>query len=284
MKVIVGRYAGFCPGVMNSVSKAEDAVNHYKEIYCLGELIHNKTVVLELEKKGIQMVNDINDIPNGSVVIFRAHGVKESIYKEALEKELHIIDLTCNIVKNIHEKVKQARDDSFIIIIGDSKHPETIGTKDFAGNNAFVVGDAEDIDKAFTNFITGDLKKVFVISQTTFSLAKFEELVLIIEDRFKDYELSINNSICKVTELRQKEVEELSKEVDCVIVVGGKNSSNTKKIYDISMKNCKRVLHIEKREELDSEDFSKWNNVLIVAGASTPKKIVEEVKQYLESR
>lgn len=282
MEVIVGKYAGFCPGVMNSVTKAQEAVDKYEELYCLGELIHNKTVVTELEEKGMKTVDDINEVPNNGVVIFRAHGVKESIYEDAKNKSLEVIDLTCAIVKNIHEKVSDKKNDNFIIITGDELHPETIGTKDFAGDNSCVVSIDEDIDKAYEKFLKSNLEKVYVISQTTFSLKKFEELSLLINDKFKEYEIEINNSICKATELRQKEVEELSKEVDCVIVVGGKNSSNTKKLYDISIKNCMNVFHIERINELNKNDFNNINKIAIVAGASTPKNIIEEVKEYFE--
>lgn len=281
MEVIVGKYAGFCPGVMNSVTKAEEAVNRYEKLYCLGELIHNKTVVNELESNGMKTVEDINEVPNNSVVIFRAHGVKESIYEKAKKKNLKVIDLTCAIVKNIHEKVSSKRIDSFIIITGDNLHPETIGTKDFAGNNSYVVSEDKDIEKAYEEFIKSNLKKVYVISQTTFSLKKFEELKLLIKNKFKDYEIEINNSICKATELRQKEVDDLSKENDVIIVVGGKNSSNTKKLYDISNKNCNRVYHIETVLELEKEIFSNDLKIAIVAGASTPKKIINEVEEFL---
>lgn len=282
MEVIVGKYAGFCPGVLNSVTKAEEAVNKYDELYCLGELIHNKTVVTFLEEKGMKTVDDINDVSDNSVVIFRAHGVKESIYEEAKNRNLNVIDLTCAIVKNIHEKVKEKKEDNFIIITGDNVHPETIGTKDFAGDNSYVISCEEDVDKAYDEFIKSGLKNIYVISQTTFSLKKFDELVLLINDKFNGYEIEINNSICKATELRQKEVEDLSKEVDAVIVVGGKNSSNTKKLYDISIKNCNLVFHIERISELNKNDFDNCNKVAIVAGASTPKNIIEEVKEYFE--
>ena len=280
MKVIVGKYAGFCPGVLNSVTKAQEAVDRYDKLYCLGELIHNKTVVTELEEKGMVTVNDINDVEDNSTVIFRAHGVKESIYEEAKNKNLNVIDLTCAIVKNIHEKVNEAKKDSFIIITGDNTHPETIGTKDFAGENSYVISVEEDVEIAYKEFINSNLNKIYVISQTTFSLKKFDELVLLIKDRFKNYDIDINNSICKATELRQKEVEELSKDVDSVIVVGGKNSSNTKKLYDISTRNCDLVFHIEKVDELNIKDFDSCKKNGIVAGASTPKNIISEVEEF----
>ena len=282
MKVVIGKYAGFCPGVLNSVNKANEVIENDNDIYCLGELIHNKTVVSSLEDKGMKTIEDINDVPNGKTVLFRAHGVKKSIYEEAKNKNLNVIDLTCAIVKNIHEKVNEAKKDSFIIITGDNTHPETIGTKDFAGENSYVISVEEDVEIAYKEFINSNLNKIYVISQTTFSLKKFDELVLLIKDRFKNYDIDINNSICKATELRQKEVEELSKDVDSVIVVGGKNSSNTKKLYDISTRNCDLVFHIEKVDELNIKDFESCKKVAVVAGASTPKDIINEIEFFLD--
>jgi len=281
MKIVVGKYAGFCPGVLNSVTKANEVTDDNKEVYCLGELIHNKIVINELEDKGMITVDNLVEVPNEKIVLFRAHGVKESIYKDAVDKKLKVIDLTCAIVKSIHNKVKEAKKDSFIIIIGDKKHPENVGTKNFAGNNSMVISLEEEIDNLYDEFIKTNLKKVYVVSQTTFNLKKFEELSLLLKDKFKDYDIKMENTICKATELRQKEVEELSKENDVVIVVGGKNSSNTRKLYDISSNNCKRVYHIEDILELENEIFEKKLNIAIVAGASTPKNIINKVEEYL---
>ena len=284
MKIVVGKYAGFCPGVLNSVTKASEVTDNNKEVYCLGELIHNQIVIKELEDKGMITIESLNEVPNEKIVLFRAHGVKESIYNEAKEKDLKVIDLTCAIVKSIHNKVSDAKKDSFVVIIGDKKHPENIGTKDFAGDNSMVISLEEELDILYEEVLKTNLKKVYVVSQTTFNLKKFEELSLLLKDKFKDFDLKIDNTICKATELRQKEVEELSKDNDVIIVVGGKNSSNTKKLYDISSKNCKRVYHIENVLELENEVFGNELNIAIVAGASTPKKIINEVKEYLENK
>lgn len=281
MKVVVGKYAGFCPGVLNSVNKANEVIEKDNNIYCLGELIHNKTVVSELENKGMKTVEDINDIPNGKTVLFRAHGVKESIYELASKKDLKVVDLTCAIVKSIHNKVKEAKKDNYIIIIGDVKHPENIGTKDFAGDNSIVISLDEEIDDAYNAFRNTNLKKIYVVSQTTFNLKKFEDMSILLKDKFKDYEINIDNTICRATELRQKEVEELSKENDVVIVVGGKNSSNTIKLFNISSKNCKRVYHIESVKEIENELFNDNDKIAIVAGASTPKNMINEVEEFL---
>lgn len=280
MKVVIGKYAGFCPGVLNSVNKANEVIEKDNDIYCLGELIHNKIVISELEKKGMKTIEDINDVPVGKTILFRAHGVKESIYELASEKNLNVVDLTCAIVKSIHNKVKEAKKDSYIIVIGDRKHPENIGTKDFAGDNSIVISLEEEIDAAYLAFKKTNLKKIYVLSQTTFNLKKFEEMSTLLKEKFKDYEINIDNTICRATELRQKEVEKLSKENDVVIVVGGKNSSNTIKLFNISSKNCNRVYHIESASEIENELFNENDKIAIVAGASTPKNIISEVESF----
>ncbi len=283
MKIVVGKYSGFCPGVSNSVNKALDALLKYRYVYCLGEIIHNKMVVDNLNDKGMKIVQDIEDIPNNSVVIFRAHGVKESIYKTAKKKNLKIIDLTCPIVKSIHDKVKKLKNKQFIIITGDRYHPENIGTKDFAGINSIIINNDSEIEEAFNEFKKSGLNKIYVISQTTYNLEKFNYLTEILKEKFRDYEINIDNTICKTTELRQKEVDTLSKMADVVIVVGGKNSSNTQKLYEISSKNAEKVYHIEQKEELKNEKFSKNDTIALVAGASTPKDIILDVKKYLDN-
>jgi len=283
MNIIIGKYAGFCPGVLNSVDKAQEALSQYKNIYCLGEIIHNKLVVDDLKEKGMKIVQDINDIPNSCVVIFRAHGVKKSIYEIAKKKKLKIIDLTCPIVKSIHDKVEKLKKDQFIIIIGDKNHPENIGTKDFAGINSIIINDNSEIEEAFNEFKRSGLNKINVISQTTYNLKKFNCLKESLKEKFKNYEINVDNTICKTTELRQREVDSLSKIVDVVIVIGGKNSSNTQKLYEISSKNAKKVNYIEEKEELKNEKFYSNDTIAIVAGASTPKNVILDVKGYLDS-
>ena len=139
MEIIVGKYAGFCGGVKNAVSKTEEATKKNNEIFCLGEVVHNEQVVEKLKEKGLKIVDSINEVPNNSKMIIRAHGEKEEIYEIAQKRNIEIIDTTCAVVKSIHNKVKLASKDSFIIIIGDKLHAEIIGTVGFAGENCYVV-------------------------------------------------------------------------------------------------------------------------------------------------
>lgn len=284
MEVIVGKLSGFCPGVKRAVDKTLETSKNYNNVYCLGELVHNEQVIENLKKNGVKFVYDIKEIPNNQVVIFRAHGVKETTYKIAEEKGLKIIDLTCGRVRIIHEKVKSKKDDSFIIIIGEQLHPEIIATKDFAGKNSIIVSNEDEIIDAYKKFEESKLNKVYVVVQTTFNLKKFKELSKEIEDNFCEANVIIDNTICNATEERQIETEKITKGVDKVIVIGGKNSANTRKLVEISKKNCKNVYHIQVREDLKEISFLDSDKVCIVAGASTPNTIIEDVKKYLMER
>lgn len=281
MEVIVGKLAGFCPGVARAVNKALEVSNEKDKVYCLGELVHNKQVIEKLEKNNLKTVEDINEIPDNSIVIFRAHGVKESIYDIAKSKKLNIVDLTCGKVRIIHDKVKKEKDKSFIIIVGDENHPESIATKDFAGDNSIVIFDEDEIIDAYKKFEESNLKRVYVVAQTTFNLRKFENIVEEIKENFCEVDVIIDNTICNATEERQKETEKLSKEVDSVIVIGGKNSANTQKLVEISKKNCNEVYHIQTKEDLENVVLDKNKKVGIVAGASTPSDIIKDVEKYL---
>lgn len=281
MEVVVGKLAGFCPGVNRAVNKALEASKKYDSVYCLGELVHNKQVIEELEKNNVITVEDINEIPDNSIVIFRAHGVKESIYDIAKKKNLEIIDLTCGKVRLIHEKVKKEKDKSFIIIVGDKDHPECIATKDFAGPNSISIFDETEIIDVYKRIEESNFKRIYVVSQTTYNLEKFKMLSKEIEENFCEFDVIIDNTICNATEERQKETDIISKQVDTVIVIGGKNSANTNKLVDISKNNCKNVYHIQTKKDLQDISLPKNQKIGIVAGASTPSNIIKEVEKYL---
>lgn len=281
MEVIVGKLAGFCPGVAYTVKEAKKVLKG-GQVYCLGEIVHNKQVIKDLEKNGMITINNIEDVPNGEKVIFRAHGESEKIYKRAKEKNLNVIDLTCGNVKIIHEKVKKEKEKSFIIIVGKKSHPEVIGTKGFAGDNNYVIEDEDDILDAYIEYEKTNLGRVFVVAQTTFSSSKFEILREEIETNFIEADVIIDKTVCDATEKRQRETGELSKIVNSMIIIGGKNSSNTKELAKIAEENCGKVYLVETVDELKFVDFSNIEKIGIMAGASTPQESIEEVKTYLE--
>lgn len=281
MEIIVGKKAGFCYGVKNVVEESTKILNKEDTIYCLGELVHNKQVMDELKNNGLIVVEDINDIPNGNKVIFRAHGICKEIYNIADEKDLEIIDLTCPSVLAIHKKAEKYSNDGYVILIGEKQHPETIGTKSFA-KKGYVIENEEDIESAIENFKESSLNKIYIIAQTTFSLEKFDSICKKINELLTDTEIIVDKTICNATKLRQEETEEMAKNVELMIIIGGKNSANTKKLYDISLVNCKNAILVQTKDEIDIEFVHKFKKVGIMAGASTPDKSIQEIIEYIK--
>lgn len=283
MEVIVGKLAGFCPGVESTIKRAEKILEEKDTIYCLGEIVHNKQVIENLENQGMITVENLEEIPDNSVVIFRAHGEPEYKYEMAKQKNLELHDLTCGNVIAIHKKVQKEKEDSFIIILGKKKHPEVLGTKGFSGENSYVIESEDDILDAYMEYEKTDLGRVYVVGQTTISSTYFDKLAEEVEENFIEAEVVIDKTICNATEIRQKETLEMSKKYNTMIIIGGKNSSNTKELAKIAEANCENVYLIETLNDIKEIDFSKVKEVGIMAGASTPKNVINEVKEYLEN-
>ena len=283
MEIIIGKTSGFCYGVKRAVDGALDEINNDNNIYCLGELVHNKEVISELEEKGIKFIDNIDDVKENSRVIVRAHGIEKNIYEIAKSKGIKLVDYTCPKVIHIHDIVQKYCDDGYyIFLVGEKDHPEVIGTRSFCGENYCLIEDIQDVDNAMKQLEISKIQNLLLIVKTTYSVKKFEEITKKVENLIpKSINLIIKNTICYATEVRQKETEELSKNVDKMIIVGGKNSSNTKKLYDIAIKNCKNTIHIETVKELENENFDNIEKVGIMAGASTPMKIIDEIKDFL---
>lgn len=283
MEIILGKTAGFCGGVSNSVSKAIKCVEDNKNVYCLGELVHNQDVVDSLKSRGLVFVESLEEVPNNSMVIIRAHGVSKDVYEEAENRGIKLYDLTCPKVLKIHnEVINYVKDDYFIVVVAHRKHPEVVGTISFCGNDNYIVESLEDVKDCLEKIINSQKKKVVILAQTTYSVDLFEKISKLIKDSLNnEYDVLINNTICNATELRQKETKELASKVDAMIVIGGKNSSNTRKLYDISKELCRNCVLIENVTEL-KDDFSKYDKVGVMAGASTPKKSIDDVLAYLK--
>ena len=283
MEIIVGKTAGFCYGVKRAVESAENEINNSEEqVYCLGEIVHNKQVVNELKEKGIKFVENIDEANNKTII--RAHGIPKEVYEKAKQKNIEIIDCTCPNVLKIHKIAKEYADNGyFIFLCGNKTHPENLGTISYCGENVYVIEKENDTFKALEKLEKTGIKKILVISQTTYSLEKFYIIEEIIRNELpRNIELEIKNTICKATELRQKETEEISKKVDMMIIIGGANSSNTKKLYEISKQNCKNSICIETVEELPIKEVSRYDKIGIMAGASTPQKEIEKVVEKIE--
>lgn len=267
----VAESAGFCFGVKRAIEMAYEAIGVEPKLYSYGQLIHNKTVTDNLASKGLEIVESLDGLTEGTLLI-RSHGVGKALYDEAEAKGLKILDGTCPFVKKIHNIVHDKLAEGLgIIIVGDGTHPEVIGINGWCENAAVIL---EDEEAAKTKEIP-EKEKYAVVVQTTFRQAKLDKILEILQDRGVNME--VHNTICSATEKRQTEAEELSKTVDKMIVIGGKNSSNTQKLVEICAKNCGNTVHIETICDLVLNNFGKDDKIGITAGASTPPAIIKEV-------
>ena len=280
MEVNVASSAGFCFGVKRAVEMVYNEIENSDNIYTYGPIIHNEEVVKDLESKGVKVISEESDfaeIPNGTVII-RSHGVGKSTY-EMLEKCGHkIIDATCPFVKKIHNIVKEASEKGEqVVVIGNKTHPEVVGINLWCSENKPAIT-IENTDEAHDFDIPKD-EKVCIVSQTTFNLNKFNELVEILKK--KGYYINVVNTICNATEVRQSEALRLAKDSDAVIVIGGLSSSNTQKLYEICRRECNNTQYIQTLNDLDVDSLRDVKRVGITAGASTPNNIIEEVQNYV---
>lgn len=282
MEIVLGKTAGFCYGVRNAVQKAEEKLKKHKNVSCLGELVHNGQVIRKLEKLGLKIVERVEDSNNK--VIIRAHGIAKEIYHKAKKLDIEIFDFTCPNVLKIHKIADEhASKGYYIFLIGGKNHPESLGTISFCGEDSYLIETKEEIDEAIKAFKDSNIKKLLIIVQTTFSLEKFNSYVRQIKEKIdNDVELQVKNTICNATKIRQEETCEISKKVQCMIIIGGKNSSNTKKLYDIARENCENTMIVETKDELDVSTVKKFEKVGIMAGASTPDNSIDDVIKAIE--
>lgn len=279
MEIIVGKNAGFCFGVKNAVAKTTKALDENKKVYCLGELVHNKQVTDELINKGANFIDKIED--SRGLTIIRAHGVKKEIYEIVQKLNIEIEDLTCPKVLHIHNIAEEhASQNYFIFLVGKKDHPETIGTKSFCGENSTIIEKLEDVKTSVEQFEKSKLQKALVIAQTTISLEKFNQIIEKLQEKIENIE--IKNTICAVTKQRQEETEKISEEVQLMIIVGSKHSSNATKLYEIAKNKCKNALFVETKDELDLEYVREFNKIGIMAGASTPQKSIDELVDIIQ--
>ena len=280
-KITIGELAGFCGGVKLCVNTLENKLEEYGKLYCIGDVVHNKDVVNNFSKMGLIVVDDIKDIPDNEISVIRAHGAEKSLYEEADRRGIKLIDLTCPKVLKIRDLIKDNinKDDIFIILFGEKTHPETKSTFSFCGNNAVILSDEKDVEKVVDKCFK--YKNIIIISQTTFNEKKFLEYCELLKKRLTNSNVLIKNTICNATHSRQLEVEEMAKNNDCMIIIGGLKSSNSNKLNDISKKYCDNTFFIENINDLDIDKVKNFENIGIMAGASTPKYIIDEVYDAL---
>ena len=286
MNIILAKSAGFCFGVKRAVETVyKEAEKNQTPIYTFGPIIHNEEVVKDMEAHGVKVLRgeeELKGLEEGLVII-RSHGVPKRICDLLDENGVRYVDATCPFVKKIHRIVEEkSRDGYHIVIIGNREHPEVMGIEGWAQGPATIIQTEEEA-RAFE--LVPESEKVCVVAQTTFNYNKFKDLVEILSKKRYDNTvlniLNILNTICNATEERQREAKNIAGEVDTMLVVGGRHSSNTQKLFEICKKECGNTYYIQTPVDLDSEMFQCSSYVGITAGASTPNKIIEEVQEHV---
>ena len=276
MEITVAKSAGFCFGVQRAVDSVyKELEENSGKIYTFGPIIHNEQVVEDLNKRGIEVIDTVEQLKEikEETVVIRSHGVAKEIYDILEQQKLKMVDATCPFVKKIHNIVlDESNNGKTIIIIGNDNHPEVEGIKGWVNGEVIVINKEEQIEK----LSLPEQTKACIVSQTTFNHNKFKYLVEII--RKKGYDITVVNTICNATHVRQVEAQKISSKVDGMIVIGGKNSSNTQKLYDICRNECENTFYVQTVKDLNLHELKSLKSIGITAGASTPKNIIEEVR------
>ena len=273
MKINIAKSAGFCFGVKRAVDTVYKESSK-KNVYTFGPIIHNDEVVADLERQGVHVINDSKEFKSLSegTIIIRSHGVSKAIYEEILNAGLDLVDATCPFVRKIHKIVeRESGDGRVIIIIGNNHHPEVEGIMGWCQTHPIVI---ENREQAEGVELDADAK-ISIVSQTTFNYNKFQDLVEKISKT--RYDILVLNTICNATQERQVEARQIASQVDVMIVIGGRNSSNTQKLYEICRRECKETYYIQTLKDFKPEKAGSVRSVGITAGASTPNQIIEEV-------
>ena len=281
MEVTLAKSAGFCFGVKRAVDMVYEEAQKKEQVYTFGPIIHNEQVVADLQKKGVAVLNSIDELKNlkEGTVIIRSHGVSKDVYDILQKENIRIVDATCPFVKKIHNIVKKhTEENENVVIIGNAKHPEVEGIKGWGGDNVTVIETIEEAEA----YVPSQEKKTCIVSQTTFNYKKFQDIVEIISK--KRYDIIALNTICNATEVRQSEAMQLAKVSDAMIVIGGQSSSNTQKLYEICKRECENTYYIQTLVDLDLDAFQSFRSVGITAGASTPNNIIKEVQTACQNR
>src|SRR3989338_1038001 len=298
MEIMVAKHAGFCFGVKKAIEIAEEtaARNKGKKTYVYGQLVHNERVIDDLQKKGIEFIEDIENIPEGAVTVLRAHGEPGTTYQKLklknISKDNNLNDATCPLVTLVHNVAIKLKNNGYeVIIFGKKDHPESIGTSyHIKGKNTFIAENPEDASLVFGHIVKNNFSKVAIISQTTMSVTgykelisninkissnKFEELHLSLKDMHKNYVFV--DTICNPTKQRQSDTEEIARKADIMVVIGGKNSSNSKELAEKSKEFGVETFFIQSAGQLKKEWFDGKENIGVTAGASTPDITINEV-------
>jgi 4-hydroxy-3-methylbut-2-enyl diphosphate reductase len=278
-KIIVYDSEGFCFGVKKAIQTVNKAIEEGKEnILIYGDIIHNKAVINDFEKRGVKTIHTVDEIIKGSTVIIRTHGIPPSEEQDIRSKAKEVIDTTCPLVKAAQRKVKKiVRGGGIAIIIGKKDHPEVIAEMGYGGSKAFVVSSVDDVN---IESIKGE--KIGIIAQTTFKEEKFKEISEFILKHSTN--VKIYDTICPITRERQKDIVRLSKDCDLMIILGGKNSSNTRVLYEKAKEVQPETLYLENEKEFPVEVLKKVNTICLGTGTSTPPFAIKDFVSFLETK
>lgn len=271
-EIIRAENSGFCFGVKQAIEKTEKQIENNtagKKIYTCGPLIHNKLVTDDLEARGVSILTNIEDATEDDILIVRSHGEGKPFWNQVKERNLSVVDATCPFVSKIHSLVADATKEGYnVVIIGDKDHPEVKGINGWSDNLATIINSAEEADSL-------EADNLFVVCQTTIKKELVDSIVEVFEQKQKKF--TVKNTICNATSQRQNNCRKLAAECDAMVIIGGKNSSNTQKLYEISKKMCDNTIFVEKIEDLPLHQLLKCNKIGVAAGASTPECVIKEV-------
>ena len=275
MKILLAKDAGYCFGVRDAVNMAYDTANEYDEVYMLGDIVHNETVVRDLAKAGTKVVTSLNNVPKDKPVLFRAHGTDPKVWNDAKEKNLNIIDATCPLVIEIHEEIKKLEAEGRkTIIIGDHGHDEVVAIAAQVSDPIIISnqGEARTLRK---------MKKAGVVSQSTQMIKNVQEIINILME--KVFDLRFINTICFPTRRNHEQIKELATMCDMMIVIGSFTSANSKRLTQLALERNSRSYQVTSVNDLDQSWFKDSDVVGISAGASTPDKNIKEIVEKIKN-
>jgi 4-hydroxy-3-methylbut-2-enyl diphosphate reductase len=274
MKIIIAKNAGYCFGVKDAVDMANDIAKKEGNVYMLGDIVHNEKVIDDLNKAGAKVVNSLKDVPGNGTVLFRAHGTKNDIWKEAEKMSLNVKDATCPLVHKIHEDVRNLYNEGRkIIVIGDHGHDEVIAIADQAKNTIVI----SDLNEAIS---LKRIRKAGIVCQSTQAIENVQEIIKILMTKI--FDLRFVNTICYPTKRNQEQIKDLAKIVDIMIIIGSFTSANSKRLTSLSKELNDNTFQVTDEEDLKNKWFENCNSVGISAGASTPDYLIKNIKNKIE--
>ena len=278
-EIVIAKTSGFCFGVNRAVETVNNLLKEGKKVCTLGEIIHNPHVIKDFEKKGVKIVSSPSETPAGYTLVIRSHGCLKEDLEFIKGNNIDFVDATCPFVKKIHKIAEANKENSQVLLAaGNPDHPEMIGIRSYFNGKSYVLTCKDDLKKLIKGGVVSEKNSIMMISQTTFSKKEWQDCTNLAFEVFTN--IRVYDTICNTTNSRQEEAEKLSKSSDLMIVVGGKKSSNTRKLYEICKKNAETIF-VESVENLPDINYEKYTKIGIIAGASTPMSLVEKIKAFL---